>query len=188
MLGYLTSIRVQSAGLDMTIPKSLLTVIEKKGGDDGASSESTLDEINEGLGHAEDIEQRIYNSRLSAAEDAARNWGDSAKITEYYDNQMSLTYEVSGPTHYERDVVRYDKPRLLKVPAKGASKAGRLVYDALTLVLMADEVADGFEEDGDDICVVLSRHHLPISASVLRRDDAPAKRKRSDQDGPSTSS
>ena len=142
--------------VDVYLAKSVLEAMENFKGDDVDSGEEQATQINEALTAAEEIQQRRHDIVLSDEEESIHSYGDAYQLTQFYNNRTHVTSKMTGPTFYERDVIPFDKPRVIPIKCFISSEKGYIVYDAMVAVFVMD----------DGGCVVASRHSLPHSSSA----------------------
>lgn len=156
----LSQVRITSEELDFTIPIQTIGDIEG-----GFGNADDVGEINRGLELAEKVTKRGYRLQIPGDQ---RIFGDRFTIVRiFYDKSKVISQEI-GPEYYRRDIGKAGKARLIKIHSSSTQYFAaypyvHIVYDDVVVVLY-DGQSDA---DGNPLSIVLSRHQLPASSSIL---------------------
>lgn len=124
------------------------------------------DEINTAMEHAVGIMQRYQ--RLDQTK--ASGLGDRYHVVKVFTNNVCVTSLESGPDYYQSDVGANVQFRLIRAPSPPtlyftAYPHTFVAYNSVVVVLFNGET----DEDGDEMSIVMSRHHVPNSSITFHR-------------------
>lgn len=156
----ISEVRIISEDLDFTIPVQTIGDIEG-----GFGNGFDVDEINRGLELAENVAKRGYHLQIPGDQ---RIFGDRFTVVRiFYDKSKVVSQEI-GPEYYRRDIGKAGKAQVIRIHSSSTQYFAaypyvHIVYDDVVVVLYDGQT----DAAGNLLSIVLSRHQLPASSTVL---------------------